>query len=391
VLIVGAGPAGSAAAIALGRAGVDVVLIDQRTFPREKVCGDGLISDSLAALQTLGVADAVARDSVPGRELRVYPPYGRHVAIPGAFACLTRERLDTILSDAAQSSGARRVYGATASEVLEDGRRVAGARVSIGSQQVDVRATMTLLATGANATALETFGLAASMQPSAVAGRAYYEASDDLVAKYPSLIIGYDKDWCPGYGWIFPSPGNRFNIGVGLFTGASRERRLRDFWQVFTSRFPPAVEILRGARQVTPFRGAPLRTSMSGDTFGRPGLMSIGEAASLTYAATGEGIGKAMESGIIAARLAQEALSGRQPVESAHATYRAEFKAAFAFRYRAYAVAQAWAASPIVLSLLAGRANGGRFALAELEDLIAERGDPRRLFSKTGLLKALVR
>jgi flavin-dependent dehydrogenase len=74
VLIVGAGPAGSAAAIALGRAGVDVVLIDQRTFPREKVCGDGLISDSLAALHTLCVADAVARDSVQGRELRVYPP-----------------------------------------------------------------------------------------------------------------------------------------------------------------------------------------------------------------------------------------------------------------------------------------------------------------------------
>jgi geranylgeranyl reductase family protein len=389
VLIVGAGPAGSAAAIELGRAGVEVVLVDQRTFPREKVCGDGLISDALGALKALGIDEAVAQESTPGGELRVYPPGGRHVAIPGAFACLPRERLDTILSDAAQAAGAYRAYGVTASAVLDDGARVVGARLSAGSSQVDVRARLTLLATGANATALKTFGLQASMRPSAVAGRAYYEATPELAAKYSSLIIGYDKEWCPGYGWIFPSPGNRFNIGVGLFTERSTERRLRDFWRVFTARFAPAAEILRGAKAVTPFRGAPLRTAMAGDTFGRPGLLAIGEAASLTYAATGEGIGKAMESGIIAARHARDALSGRAPVESVHERYRAEFKQAFAFRYRAYSVAQAWAAHPWVLRLLAARTNAGRFAQRELVDLIAERGDPRRLFSKKGLLKAL--
>jgi geranylgeranyl reductase family protein len=391
VLIVGAGPAGSAAAIELGRAGVGVVLIDQRTFPREKVCGDGLISDALGALKALAIDETVARESIPGSELRVYPPGGRHVAIPGAFACLPRERLDTILSDAAQTAGAHRVYGATASAVLEDRGRVVGARVNAGGSQVDVRATLTLLATGANATALKTFGLQASMQPSAVAGRAYYQATPELAAKYSSLIIGYDKEWCPGYGWIFPSPGNRFNIGVGLFMGRSNERRLRDFWQVFTARFAPAAEILRAATAVTPFRGAPLRTAMVGDTFGRPGLFAIGEAAALTYAATGEGIGKAMESGIIAARHVRDALNGRAPLESAHVRYEAEFKRAFAFRYRAYSVAQAWAAHPWVLSLLAARTNAGRFAQRELEDLIAERGDARHLFSKKGLLKALFR
>jgi geranylgeranyl reductase family protein len=391
VLIIGAGPAGSAAAIALARAGVDVVLVDRYAFPREKVCGDGLISDALGALKALAVDDVVARESTPGSELRVYPPGGRHVAIPGAFACLPRERLDTIMSDAAQAAGARRIHGVTAFAALEENGRVVGARVSDGTSQRDVRATVTLLATGANASALKAFGLQASMQPSAIAGRAYYEATPELAAKYSSLIIGYDREWCPGYGWIFPSPGNRFNIGVGLFTGGSAERRLRDFWQVFISRFAPAAEILRSAKAITPFRGAPLRTAMIGDTFGRPGLLAIGEAASLTYAATGEGIGKAMESGIIAARHAGDALSGRAPVESAHVRYEAEFKEAFAFRYRAYSVAQAWAARPWVLSLLAARTNAGRFAQRELEDLIAERGDTRRLFSKKGLLKALVR
>jgi geranylgeranyl reductase family protein len=390
VLVIGAGPAGSAAAIQLARAGAQTVLVDQRVFPRDKVCGDGLISDALGALTTLGLGDVVARESTPGNELRVYPPLGRHVGLRGAFACLPRERLDTILSDAALAAGAHRVYGATASSALDDNGRVAGARIVVGKSTCAVKAAVTLLATGANATALRTFGLEASLQPSAVAGRAYYEAPADLVAKYPSLIIGYDREWCPGYGWIFPSPGNRFNIGVGLFAGASSEGRLREFWQVFTSRFAPAAEILRASKAVTPFRGAPLRTAMSGDTFGRPGLLALGEAASLTYAATGEGIGKAMESGIIAARHVREVLAGRQPIESAHGAYRTEFREAFAFRYRAYSVAQAWAANPLVLSLLAARTNAGTFAQHELEDLIAERGDARTLFSKRGLLKAVL-
>jgi geranylgeranyl reductase family protein len=390
VLVIGAGPAGSAAAMQLARAGVQVVLIDQRTFPRDKVCGDGLISDALGALTTLGLKDAVASEATPGSELRIYPPRGRYVSLQGAFACLPRTRLDTILSDAAGAAGAHRVFGATAAAALVDSGRVAGARVAVGRANVDVRARMTLLATGANATALHTFGLPASMQPSAVAGRAYFQAPADLVAKYPSLIIGYDPAWCPGYGWIFPSPGNRFNIGVGLFTESSTERRLRDFWQVFTARFAPAAEIVRASSMVVPFRGAPMRTAMIGNTFGRPGLLALGEAAALTYAATGEGIGKAMESGILAARHAVNVLGGGQPLESSHTAYEAEFKQEFAFRYRAYSVAQAWAASPLTLSLLAARTNAGTFAKRELEDLIAERGDARRLFSRRGLIRAVL-
>jgi len=390
VLVVGAGPAGSAAAIQLARAGVRTVLVDQRVFPRDKVCGDGLISDALGAVTTLGVHEAVAREATPGAELHVYPPFGRHVALRGPFACLPRERLDTILSDAALAAGAHRAFGVTATAVLEEGDRVAGARLAVGKTSVDVRAPVTLLATGANATALKTFGLRASMQPAAVAGRAYYEAPPDLVARFPSLIIGYDREWCPGYGWSFPSPGNRFNIGVGLFTQRSSERRLRDFWEIFTSRFPPAVEILRASRPVTPFRGAPLRTAMAGASFGRTGLLAVGEAASLTYAATGEGIGKAMESGIMAARHVEDVLAGRQPIAALHQRYETEFKQAFAFRYRAYSVAQSWAASPLILSLLAARTNAGSFARQELEDLIAERGDARKLFSKRGLLKAVL-
>jgi hypothetical protein len=71
--------------------------------------------------------------------------------------------------------------------------------------------------------------------------------------------------------------------------------------------------------------------------------------------------------------------------------YRAEFERRFLGRYRAYRVAQRWAASPMLLNLLAGRASTGRYVQAELEALVAERGNAQALFSASGLLKALIR
>src|SRR3954470_23739613 len=81
VLIIGAGPAGSAAACVLARDGHRVIVADQRAFPREKVCGDGLISDALHALTVLGVDAAVRNEAWSGRELRLYAPGGAHVSV----------------------------------------------------------------------------------------------------------------------------------------------------------------------------------------------------------------------------------------------------------------------------------------------------------------------
>ena len=392
VLVIGAGPAGASAARALAQRGVRVVLADQRAFPRDKVCGDGLISDTLGALDALGLRERVLIEAQPARELRVYAPSGRFVALAGEFACLPRERFDALLLDAAVESGATFIPQMTAGGALTTGGRVSGARFDSGRGPVEIAARVTLLATGGNATALAAFGLDVPMKPMATAGRAYFQAPPDVASRHPHLAIAYHREWCPGYGWIFPSPGGRFNIGVGLFPGVRDVTRgLHDFWKFFLERFEPAAAIVRASTQISEFRGAPLRTGLTQARFGRAGLLVIGEAAAMTYPATGEGIGKAMESGVMAARLTADRLVTGAAIDDLHVRYGGEFEQRFRRRYRAYHVAQSWASSALVLNLLAARARAGRFVRRELEALVAEQGDAEALFSASGLLTALVR
>ena len=101
VLVVGAGPAGSACAQALARAGHDVLLVDQHAFPRDKVCGDGLIPDSHGALKRLGVWEEVAALAQPVPHVRCVGPRGGQVDVPGQLSVLPRKVLDHVLVRAA--------------------------------------------------------------------------------------------------------------------------------------------------------------------------------------------------------------------------------------------------------------------------------------------------
>jgi flavin-dependent dehydrogenase len=224
-----------------------------------------------------------------------------------------------------------------------------------------------------------------------VAGRAYYEGSAESAREIDHLIIAYDRNWCPGYGWIFPGPDRRFNIGVALFGSAAARGGLHQFFESFCRTFPPAARLVERGSCVRAFRGAPIRSGLGQPTYGRPGLLAVGESIAATYSATGEGIGKAMDSGILAAEMVAQAIRDNRPGDGLEHAYRAEFERRFLGRYRAYRLAQRWAASPTLLNVLAARANAGRYMQAELEALIAERGDASDLFSVAGLLKALIR
>jgi flavin-dependent dehydrogenase len=319
--------------------------------------------------------------------VRVYAPGGQFVDVSGACACIPRVTFDDILRSEAVRAGARFMPGVDVRSAIADGDAIAGA--DLGTTQV--HAGVTLLATGAAAEPLKRFGVCHRVTPSATAARIYVRTDEAFARDARHLCISYDAAICPGYGWIFPGSDATFNVGVGFFYDGKaglkarfydRRPNIRELLQRFLDAFPPAADVMRRAIVVSGLKGAPLRTALCGSALSRRGLLVLGEAAGLTYSFSGEGIGKAMESGIIAA---ETVLQG----EGAE-TYAARVRAAFGPRLRAYKLAQDWLSNPRVANLLARRARKSPFVRRELSGLFQETADPRRLFSPAGMLRSFV-
>jgi geranylgeranyl reductase family protein len=396
VLVVGAGPAGSAAARVLAAGGARVLLTDRHDFPRDKVCGDALIPDSLQALTTLGLRERVDRLSHVSRAIRIYAPDGGFVTLRGESVALPRATLDEILRTGAIEAGASFVPYVKAITAVETGGVVRGAQfedVRNGTRR-EIRARSTILATGAAGDALKRFGVSHELNASAMAARLYVKVPPDVARAHDFLAISYSAAICPGYGWVFPGPDGVFNVGIGYLSNARlrpAQRNLRVLLSDFVRSFPPAAEILSASQVLTPLKGAPLRTGLRGSRLSRPGLFVAGEAAGLTYSFTGEGIGKALQSGIAAARTILEGCrSVDEPSRHAARTYAARIQADFGARFAAYRRLERLLSYPWIVNLLVRRANAGDYVRGQLEALFNETGPPDGLISTTGLLRALL-
>ena len=394
VLVIGAGPAGSACAQKLAAAGLDVLLADQHDFPRDKVCGDGLIPDSHAALRRLGVYDEVASLAQAVRHVRCVGPRGGMVDVPGSLSVLPRKVLDHVLVRAAQRAGAQFVTPWRFEAPLVEGDRVVGARFKVAGQPHEVSARWVVLATGAVPQALTAAGLCDRHTPSGVALRGYVQ-HDGLVPVIKQLQIVWHPRLRGGYGWIFPAPGGVFNIGAGL-TGSHIQRgngkgrmqdvNLRSLFDAFCEVYAPAGELMRAGTLQGEIKGAPLRCSMQGARWSRPGLLATGEAIGSTYAFSGEGIGKAMETGLLAA---EALLQDRQAVDD---TIRGRYAAALVAlkpRFDMYETASHVNHRPWIADVVVWRANKSPRILQRMSGMLEETQNPGRLFSWRGISKLM--
>ncbi len=399
VLVVGAGPAGSACAQWLARQGLQVVLVDQHDFPRDKVCGDGLIPDAHHALHRLGVLAEVMAQAQSAAHVGCIGGRGGRVDVPGRLAVLPRKQLDDILKRAAERAGALFYAPWRFEAPLLDGEgesaSVVGARLKSPTAGLcEVRARWVVLATGAVPRALMAAGLCTRHTPSGVALRGYVH-HPGLVGRIQALEVLWHKQLRKGYGWIFPCPGGVFNIGVGLAHSHGRQVagratmedvNLRELMTTFTRIHAPAGELMAHGTPLGDLKGAPLRCSLEGARFSRPGMLVTGEAAGSTYAFTGEGIGKAMETGILAA----EALLAGQAHAEAETATRARYEAGLAAlkpRFDLYERANKVNDHPWLADLVIWRANRSPRILQRMAGVLEETGNPGNLVSLRGLAK----
>jgi menaquinone-9 beta-reductase len=395
VLVVGAGPAGSACALWLARHGMRVSLVDAQSFPRDKVCGDGLIPDAHAALQRLGVLDEVMAVAHRVAHVACIAPRGGRVDVPGALAVLPRRQLDEILRAAAVRAGAsfHAPWGFEAPRT--DNRRAVGARLKSGEQTLDVDSRWVVLATGAVPQALMAADMCTRRVPTGVALRGYVK-NDSMVQRITELEVVWHKKLRPGYAWIFPCGDGVFNIGAGVLHSHGEVRgdgklgmkavNLRDLLKTFAECHEPARELMATGTPLGEFKGAPLRCTLEGARWSRPGLLVAGEAAGSTYAFTGEGIGKAMETGILAAQALLGARHGNPDDAALCEGYDAAL-AALKPRFDLYERANRVNAHPWLMDLVIWRARRSARLRRRMSGVLDETSNPGHLVTLKGVVR----
>ena len=391
----------------LARAGKDVVLIDQQAFPRDKVCGDGLIPDAHRALGRLGVLDAVMAEARSSTTLGCIAPRGGRIDVPGSLAVLPRKRLDEIICRAAVAAGARmfaplrfvaplREAGGHGGIEGIDGGKVVGATLKQGDVSHDIRATWVVLASGAQPQATIAAGLCERRTPSGIALRGYVKNAA-MTPRLTSLEVVWHKRLSPGYGWIFPCGGDVFNIGVGVAQShregkdgrhKMKDVNLRDVFAAFKQLYAPARDLVDGgewqAEAGQELKGAPLRCSLEGAKLAAPGILVTGEAAGATYAFTGEGIGKAMETGIHAA----EAILGSVDDAAVRADYAARVMA-LKPRFALYEEANRANAHPWLIDLLVWSAKRSPQRVQRMAGVLEETHIPTDAVTVRGVLRRI--
>lgn len=394
VLVVGAGPAGSAAATLLAGAGFDVVLVDQHSFPRDKICGDGLIPDAHKALQKLGVLDEVMSLAQPSTHVKCVGPRGGVIDVPGTLAVLPRKTLDHLLVRNAARHGVRMFAPLRYMAPLEEAGAVVGARLKSGDATHDIRAAWTVLATGAVPQALMAAGMSDRHTPSGVALRGYVK-NERMSGRIDKLEIVWHRAFAPGYGWIFPCGDGLFNVGVGI-TDSHDERRdgklakkaanLRAIFDDFMRIHPTARELVDGGEWAGPLKGAPLRFTLEGARYSRAGMLVTGEAAGSTYAFTGEGIGKALETGLLAAEAVRAGRDGGLDEAQVRAQYEAGLLA-LKPRFELYAKANKVNRHPWLAELIIWRAKRSERLLRRMSGVLNETSNPGHLVTFKGIVR----
>ena len=357
VIVVGAGPGGSAAAYHMARHGLRVLLLEKTEFPREKVCGDGLTPRATRQLIRMGVDTSEKAGWLQNKGLRVIGggvrlelDWPELASFPNYGLVRTRLDFDDMLARRAVEAGAklRTKVNVTAPVLDQDGRAIGvQAKVGSGKNEQDVvqyRAPLIVAADGVSGKLPLAMGLTKrDDRPIGVAVRRYYHspvrADDDYLESWLELRSAQDREkLLPGYGWIFGLGDGRVNVGLGILNssaafGKTNYRAMLTDWLGTT---PPDWGMCDEANAAGPILGAALPMGFNRVPHYTRGVMLVGDSGGMVNPMNGEGIAYAMESGELAAEVAVQALARPAGADRERAlqAYPAELKLRFGGYYR---------------------------------------------------------
>ncbi len=334
VVIVGAGPAGTAMAAHLGQIGVaNVTLLDKHDFPRDKTCGSGVSPKGIQVLRDLGLWEEVKKEAYAIQGLRLVTPQGVESYLSGgakadAVVC-QRRVLDHLILKKALAGGVRFEPNFNVDKLIEEQGRVVGVT---GKDGRSVRAKYTIIAGGTHCsishgpTGAPTRGkLVPERRPRKMI-QAIMGWWDNVPFRENFLEMVYDPEVVPYYGWLFPESPTRVNIGI-TYEDPNGKRNARELFAGFLDR--QYKDRLAGATQVGGWKGHPVAYSYDIEGLTSPGRFVIGESGLLTHPATAEGIYQGMKSGMLAAESVRDILVRGVPEVTAFAEYERHVKEVF--------------------------------------------------------------
>jgi geranylgeranyl reductase family protein len=303
------------------------LLCDKAEFPRDKPCGDGLTPRAVASIASLGLENELKRfnrvDKLrvngAGRTLTFHWPASDD--FPDYGYVIARTDLDEMLLRHAQAAGAEVREGVSVIAPVVENGIVRGVVTRRNGSTEELRAGLVIAADGASSRVARAVGMQMSAKrPIGVAVRAHFDArrpaSDEGVIE--SFLELRDGDaLLPGYGWIFPMGEGRINVGVGILSSYKgwRDVNTAHLMEAFMRSLPaswklPDISDLRSTGQLKGWR---LPMGLGVWPPWRPGVLACGDAAGVVNPFNGEGISEAVESGVVGAEVALEALGGRGP------------------------------------------------------------------------------
>ena len=326
LLIVGAGPAGAAAAYWAAKRGLKVLAVDKQHFPRDKTCGDGLTPRAVKELADMGLEGAFAgwhrheglRVRAHGTVLEL--PWPSHPVYPDYGFVVRRRDLDGLVAERARSAGATVRHGVEAVKPLwsRDGE-LAGAvlRDKASGETEHVKARYVIVADGANSRFGRALGTKRDRSlAQGMAIRTYYASPvhDDPWIESALDITDRRGNTLPGYGWVFPLGDGKVNAGIGLLSTFRDYKSVNTSWlmEEWAHALPDFWGVDPASPEIAPVGG---RLPMGGSVQPKAGAnwLVAGDAAGTVNPFNGEGIDYAYETGRAAADIIASALARSDP------------------------------------------------------------------------------